>query len=224
VVNSRYGYALRGIHDNEKRMPGPSAYNTWLYKYTSWIIAAAFGAVAGVLFAYYGGTIVPNNLAMVTSDIAFLLVIMGSTTRFFGPLVASVIYVGVEYLSSLYLKERWPLIFGAMFVFTIMVIPDGLGVWILSYGRRCSVAPLLETRAISVHSGTGRGQGSEPRVEPGERLASCGPNGAGRPPSSTCSPANSSRRQARCFSRGKTSPRAKGLRAGPTWEWPVPSR
>ena len=31
---------------------------------------------------------IPNNLAMITSDIAFLLVILGSATIFFGPLVA----------------------------------------------------------------------------------------------------------------------------------------
>jgi branched-chain amino acid transport system permease protein len=130
VVNSHYGYALRGIHDNERRMQA-LGYNTWLYKYTSWIIAAVFGGIAGVLFAYFGGTMVPSNLAMITSDIAFLLVIMGSTTTFFGPLVAAVVYVGVDYVASLYLPARWPLIFGAMFVFTIMVIPQGLGVWIL---------------------------------------------------------------------------------------------
>ncbi len=135
IVNSHYGYALRGIHDNERRMQA-LGYNTWLYKYTSWIIAAVFGGVAGVLFAYYGGTLVPNNLAMVTSDIAFLLVIMGSSIIFFGPLVASVVYVGIEYLASLYLPDRWPIIFGAMFVFTIMVIPQGLGVWILKGWRR----------------------------------------------------------------------------------------
>ncbi len=129
IVNSHYGYALRGIHDNEKRMQA-LGYNTWLYKYTSWIIAAVFGGMAGVMFAYYGGTLVPNNLAMITSDIAFLLVIMGSSTTFFGPLVASVVYVGVEYLASLYLPDRWPLIFGAIFVITIMVIPQGLGVFI----------------------------------------------------------------------------------------------
>jgi branched-chain amino acid transport system permease protein len=135
IVNSRYGYALRGIHDNERRMQA-LGYNTWLYKYTAWIIAAVFGGIAGVLFAYYGGTIVPNNLAMVTSDIAFLLVIMGSTTTFFGPIVAAVVYEGVEYLASLYLPARWPLIFGAMFVFTIMVIPDGLGVWVLKLWKK----------------------------------------------------------------------------------------
>ena len=135
IVNSHYGYALRGIHDNERRMQA-LGYNTWLYKYTSWIIAGIFGGVAGVLFAYFGGIMAPNNLAMITSDIAFLLVIMGSTTVFFGPLVASVVYVGVEYVASLYLPDRWPLIFGAMFVLTIMIIPDGLGVWILRGWRR----------------------------------------------------------------------------------------
>jgi branched-chain amino acid transport system permease protein len=130
IVNSHYGYALRGIHDNERRMQA-LGYNTWLYKYTSWIIAAVFGGMAGVLFAYFGSTMVPNTMAMITSDIAFLLVIMGSATVFFGPIVASVVYVGVEYIASLYLPDRWPLIFGAMFVVTIMVIPEGLGVWVL---------------------------------------------------------------------------------------------
>jgi hypothetical protein len=42
----------------------------------------------------------------------------------------------VEWVASLYLPERWPLIFGAMFVVTIMLIPEGLGVWILKGWRR----------------------------------------------------------------------------------------
>jgi branched-chain amino acid transport system permease protein len=135
IVNSHYGYALRGIHDNERRMQA-LGYNTWLYKYTSWIIAAVFGGIAGVLYAYYGKTLVPNSFAMITSDIAFLLVIMGSTTVFFGPLLASVVYVFVEYEASLYLRDRWPLIFGAMFVITIMLLPEGIGVWILRLWKK----------------------------------------------------------------------------------------
>jgi branched-chain amino acid transport system permease protein len=135
LVNSHYGYALRGIHDNEKRMQA-LGYNTWLYKYTAWIIAGVFGGVAGIMFAYFGSVMVPNSLAMVTSDISFLLVILGSSTTFFGPLLASVIYVGVEYVASLYLPDRWPLIFGAMFVLTIMLAPQGLGVGIAKYWRR----------------------------------------------------------------------------------------
>ena len=135
IVNSHYGYALRGIHDNERRMQA-LGYNTWLYKYTSWTIAAVFGGIAGVLFAYFGGIMAPNSLSMATSDIAFLLVIMGSTTVFFGPIAASIVYVGIEYIASLYLTDRWPLIFGALFVVTIMLIPQGLGVGILRVWRR----------------------------------------------------------------------------------------
>jgi branched-chain amino acid transport system permease protein len=141
LVNSHYGYALRGIHDNEKRMQA-LGYNTWLYKYTSWIIAGVFGGVAGVLFAYFGSTLVPNNLAMVTSDISFLLVILGGTTVFFGPLVASIFYVGIEYLASVYLPERWPLILGALFVIAIMLIPwtngryQGLGPEVLRLWKK----------------------------------------------------------------------------------------
>ena len=135
VVNSHYGYALKGIHDNEKRMQA-LGYNTWLYKYTAWIIAGVFGSVAGIMFAYFGSVMTPASLAMSTSDISFLVVILGSSTTFIGPLVASVVYVGVDYVASLYLPDRWPLIFGAMFVFTIMVVPQGLGIGIVKYWRR----------------------------------------------------------------------------------------
>jgi branched-chain amino acid transport system permease protein len=141
LVNSHYGYALRGIHDNEKRMQA-LGYNTWLYKYTSWIVAAAFGGVAGGLFAYFGTALVPNNIAMPYSDISFLLVILGGTTVFFGPLVAAVLYVGIEYLASIYLPQRWPLVFGALFVIAIMMIPwtkgryQGLGPEILRLWRK----------------------------------------------------------------------------------------
>jgi branched-chain amino acid transport system permease protein len=141
LVNSHYGYALRGIHDNEKRMQA-LGYNTWLYKYTSWIVAAVFGGVAGVLFAYFGTALIPNNFAMPTSDISFLLVILGGTTVFFGPLVASVFYVGIEYVVSIYLPQRWPLIFGAILVIAIMLIPwtknryQGLGPEILRLWRK----------------------------------------------------------------------------------------
>jgi len=141
LVTSHYGYALRGIHDNERRMQA-LGYNTWLYKYTSWIVAAVFGGVAGVLFAFFGSTLIPANLAMSMSDVSFLLVILAGTTVFFGPLVASILYVGIEYLASVYLPARWPLILGALFVIAIMMIPwtkgryQGLGPGVLGLWKR----------------------------------------------------------------------------------------
>ena len=135
LVNSHYGYALRGIHDNERRMQA-LGYNTWLYKYTSYIIAGAFGGVAGVLFAYFGGVMVPGNMGMAMTDIVFLIVILGSASIYLGPIVGAVVVVGVEYIASLYVPDRWPLIMGAIIVFVIMVIPQGIGVLLLNGWRR----------------------------------------------------------------------------------------
>jgi branched-chain amino acid transport system permease protein len=135
LVNSHYGYALRGIHDNERRMQA-LGYNTWMYKYTSYIIAGAFGGVAGVLFAYFGGVMVPGNMGMAMTDIVFLIVILGSASVFIGPIVGSVLVIGVEYIASLYLPERWPLILAALFVVGIMLIPQGVGVVLLNAWKK----------------------------------------------------------------------------------------
>ena len=135
IVNSHYGYALRGIHDNERRMQA-LGYNTWLFKYTSYIIAGMFGGVAGCLFAYFGGTMVPGNMGMAMTDIVFLIVILGSASVYFGPVIGAVIVVGVEYLASMYMPERWPLIMAAIIVVVIMFIPQGVGVLLLDLWRK----------------------------------------------------------------------------------------
>jgi branched-chain amino acid transport system permease protein len=135
LVNSHYGYALRGIHDNERRMQA-LGYNTWLYKYTSYIIAGVFGGIAGCLFAYFGGVMVPGNMGMAMTDIVFLIVILGSASWYFGPVIGAVVVVGVEYLSSVYVPDRWPLIMGTIIVVVIMVIPQGVGVMLLNVWRR----------------------------------------------------------------------------------------
>jgi branched-chain amino acid transport system permease protein len=137
LVNSHYGYALRGIHDNERRMQA-LGYNTWLYKYTSYIIAGMFGGVAGALFAYFGGVMVPGNMGMAMTDIVFLIVIIGSASVYLGPVIGAIVIVGVEYLASVYVPDRWPLIMGTIIVVAIMVIPQGLGVLLLKMWRRVS--------------------------------------------------------------------------------------
>ncbi len=135
IYNSHYGYALRGIHDNERRMQA-LGYNTWLYKYSAYIVAGLFGGVAGAMFAFFGGVMTPNNLGMIQTDIVFLIVILGSASVYIGPIVGSVVVIGLEYIASLYLADRWPLIMGAIIVFVIMALPQGLGVMVLNVWRR----------------------------------------------------------------------------------------
>ncbi len=135
LVTSRFGYGLRGIRGNERRMQA-LGYNTWLYKYLAWIIAGLMGGVSGVLMAYFGGVVVPGNFVMSTTFIAFIGVIVGGSKSFVGPMVGIIVYVGVDYFASLYFPDRWPLVLGAIVIAAIMLVPDGAGVWLAETWRR----------------------------------------------------------------------------------------
>jgi len=135
LVNSPFGYALQGIRDDEKKMR-TLGYNTWLYKYLAFIIAGVFAAVGGVLFSYFLVVVGPPQLSMTTSTTAILMVIIGSTRVFWGPVAGSIVVILLEYVASIYVPERWPLILGAIFVIAVMFLRDGIGVFLIKLWRR----------------------------------------------------------------------------------------
>jgi ABC-type branched-subunit amino acid transport system permease subunit len=59
---------------------------------------------------------------------AILMVIIGSTRVFWGPVAGSLVVILLEYAASLYVPERWPLLLGAIFVIAVMFLRDGIGV------------------------------------------------------------------------------------------------
>ena len=128
-VNSPFGYALQGIRDNEPRMKS-SGYNTWLHKYIAFVIGGLFAGVAGVLYAYYGGIVAPGHLGILTSTTIMLMVIIGSERAFLGPVVGAVTIVFLEYYSSIYTPDRWPLILGSVFVLSVMFLRGGITVYL----------------------------------------------------------------------------------------------
>jgi branched-chain amino acid transport system permease protein len=135
LVNSPFGHALQGIRDDEKKMR-TLGYNTWLYKYVAYILAGMFAAVAGVLFSYFLVVVGPPQLSITTSTVAILMVIVGSTQVFWGPIVGSIVVILLEYIASIYVPERWPLILGGIFMITVMFLRDGIGVSLIRLWRR----------------------------------------------------------------------------------------
>jgi len=125
VVNSPFGHALRGIRASESRMRA-LGYNTWLYKYIVFIIGGLFAGAAGVLFAYQSGVIAPQHLGITVSTLAMLICIIGGLGTLWGPVIGALVIIMVEYFSSLYVPERWPLILGAVFVIAVMFLRGGI--------------------------------------------------------------------------------------------------
>jgi branched-chain amino acid transport system permease protein len=135
LVHSPFGHALQGIRDDERKMQS-LGYNTWLHKYIAFIIAGMVAAVAGVLFSYFLVVVGPSQLSITTSTMALLMVIIGSTQVFWGPVAGAVVVILIEYVVSIYVPERWPLILGAIFVFAVMFLRDGIGVSLIKLWSR----------------------------------------------------------------------------------------
>jgi len=127
IMNSPFGHALRGIRENESRTQS-LGYNTWLYKYTAFIITGAFAGVAGVLFVYYNRLISPTHVGVATSFLPMIMVIIGGSGTLLGPVIGAFVIVFVEYFASLFTPERWPLILGAIFVVAIMYARGGINI------------------------------------------------------------------------------------------------
>jgi len=137
IVNSTFGHALVGIREGEARMTA-LGYNTWAFKYLSFVIAAPFAGVAGALFAYNNRFIAPSQFSLGTSFYPMVMAIIGGTGTLFGAVIGAALVIFVEYFASLVTPERWPLILGIIFVVSIMYFRTGLGVSILKFWERLS--------------------------------------------------------------------------------------
>lgn len=129
IVNSPFGQSLRGIRENKRRMR-TLGYNVWLHSYITFIIAGMFASIAGVLFSFFQGGMAPDHVSVAASSEALLIILIGGTRVFWGPIVGSVIVILMEYFVSLYMPARWPMILGAIFVISVLFLRGGVGLYL----------------------------------------------------------------------------------------------
>ena len=135
ITKSSFGRALVGIRENEPRMQC-LGYNTWAHKYVAFIMGGLFAGVAGVLFAYFYGIIIPGHLGIMTSASVMLMVIIGGPGTLFGPVLGAALIVLLEHFASIYTPERWPLILGGVFVICVVFVRGGFGMYLSRFWRR----------------------------------------------------------------------------------------
>jgi branched-chain amino acid transport system permease protein len=134
LLNSPFGSLLQGIRENEKRLRA-CGYNTNLIKVFSFTISGLFSGLAGALFTIFLGYVPLTSLYWLTSGTALLMTLLGGFGTFFGPLLGAGIFIYFEDTISAIIS-RWEIIVGGLFIFLILVFPDGvLGTIMKKFGK-----------------------------------------------------------------------------------------
>lgn len=124
LVNSPYGIALQGIRDNEKKMEA-LGFPVQLMKYTSYILAAFFAAVAGILSIAFYCVISPSTITMASGVTLLFTAMIGGSQRLEGAFIGTVIYVLLENQISTY-TDHYQLFIGIFFVLVVLFMPKGV--------------------------------------------------------------------------------------------------
>jgi branched-chain amino acid transport system permease protein len=124
LTRSPFGRSLVGIRESEIRMQ-VLGYDTWRFKYVAYVIAGAFGGLAGVLWAWTTGIVGPPSLELAVSVDALLTAVLGGVGTLAGALVGAFIVFGIrEYLSTF--VPWWQYLLGGVYVLTILFLPTGI--------------------------------------------------------------------------------------------------
>ncbi len=124
VARSAFGASLLGTRDNEIRM-ATLGYHVGARRSIAFAIAAAAGAVFGILSTFFNGYVGPGNLDWRLSAQFLLSVVIGGAGSLWGPFVAG----GGLHITKTYVTgqtQYWPMILGGLYVFSVVVLPGGL--------------------------------------------------------------------------------------------------
>ncbi|WHS33943.1 branched-chain amino acid ABC transporter permease [Brucella sp. NM4] len=123
-VRSPLGAALNGVRDQPRRM-STLGYNTWAIRYVAYVLSGTTAALAGILYIQIFRFISPHALSLTASSEGVLMVIAGGIGTLFGPVLGAAIVVLLKNVASAY-TDRWPTLLGLIFLFIILVMPEGL--------------------------------------------------------------------------------------------------
>jgi branched-chain amino acid transport system permease protein len=123
-VNSPFGLTLKGIRENEVRMR-TLGYNVPLHLFIGFTVSGFFAGVAGALYAFFNSFVSPSTVALAQSVEGLLMAIVGGVGTLFGALIGAALIIGLENVVSAY-TERWSLVLGLMFIFTMILAPEGV--------------------------------------------------------------------------------------------------
>ncbi|MBW8904299.1 MAG: branched-chain amino acid ABC transporter permease [Betaproteobacteria bacterium] len=124
IIRSPWGRAFAALRDNPIRAESLGV-NIMAYTLLAFAIGAAFAGIAGAYFASLVEFIEPAPFSLTSSLMMLLMVIVGGSGRFFGPMLGAAIVVLLpEWLRVM--KDWYLVMFGLAVVALMIWLPGGL--------------------------------------------------------------------------------------------------
>ena len=124
IVSSPLGLVFRLIRENPSRAAAVG-YNVRLFKWFAFIIASAFTALAGTVYAMLYSIVPIDQIHWLKSGDFIFMLLFGGVGNFFGPLIGAVGYILLSETFAIF-WSRWPLLMGGVFIVVVLYLRGGV--------------------------------------------------------------------------------------------------
>jgi branched-chain amino acid transport system permease protein len=126
LVRSRLGLGMRAVREDEAAAEA-SGVGAFSHKLLALAISTTLAGLAGGVFAYYHVSYYPQHVFSPgwTFD-AVLMTFIGGVGTVHGPILGALFYVILKEYLAVHLVELHLLIFGALFILVVLLLPGGL--------------------------------------------------------------------------------------------------
>lgn len=125
LLASRFGILLRAARDGENRVRF-LGYNPTPFKVAAMAISAMLAGIGGALFTLHAGVVSPALIGVVPSIEMVVWVAIGGRYSLLGAIAGAILVnIARDQVSSA-LPELWLYLMGALFIFVVTLLPQGL--------------------------------------------------------------------------------------------------
>jgi branched-chain amino acid transport system permease protein len=133
-THTAMGQTVLLMRENEERMKF-LGYNTNVSRLILFVFTSFLAGLAGTFYTLFFQFTSITAISIDMSTIVVLMVIIGGTGSFVGPIIGACVYIYLQdFLSDI--TDRWPFIMGLIFIFMILYLPKGLSGLIDSLAER----------------------------------------------------------------------------------------
>jgi branched-chain amino acid transport system permease protein len=130
LVCAPFGIALQGIRDNPRRM-ATLGFHVTAHRVAAYAASGLLAAVGGVLMVWYNGRISAGTVNLAQMISILVIAVLGGMKHPIGAFVGAIVYVLLQnFAIDLFVRERFNLVIGGVFLAIVLFSPDGLlGLW-----------------------------------------------------------------------------------------------